>query len=206
MAVYLMNRMFFGIQPGSNRINSDVSKFREKAAVKKPELVPWNQEELELVSLTEIDKVARKGFGRSAQAVVESIYHEPMFFYYYKEYPATKRSIIILAQTHRFEFVYRIKGSDIQVFINEEYFGSIRSDGALLASDRRAVLGGIDRSNHRRCKIFAGKVELGAVILPEHESSVNARAFDIDEQMNDEQFIIFMVLGIYDVILHLNEH
>ncbi len=205
MAVFLMNKMFIGFQPGTNKINSDVGKFRQAAALKRPELVPWDMEELQLVSLTEVGKVTRKGFGRSAQAVVESIYHEPMFYYHLKEYPATKKSAIILVQTSKYEFVYRIRPKDIQVFINEEYYGSILPDGTLLGSDRRSALGGIDRRDTRRCSIFAGELELGAVTLPEHRSSVNARAFDIDEKMNEEQFLLFMVLGIYDVVLHLNE-
>jgi len=205
MAVFLMNKMFIGFQPGTNKINSDVGKFRSQAAAKRPDLVPWTMEELSLVSLKEVNKVTRKGFGRSAQAIVESIYHEPMFYYYLKEYPATKKSAIILVQTSNFEFVYRIRTKDIQVFINEEYYGSILPDGSLLGSDRRTVIGGIDRRDHRRSTIHAGKLELGAVTLPEHQSSINARAFDIDEKMDEQQFLLFMVLGIYDVVLHLNE-
>lgn len=199
-----MNRTFFGIQPGSSKINSDVSKFRTLAQTHQPNLVPWTQEELELVSHTEINRVTRKGFGRSAQALVESIYHEPMFYYYYKEYPATKKSSILLAQTHNYEFVYRIRAKETQVFINEEYFGSLQNDGTLLAEDKRTVLGGIDRTNHLRCPIYADNVMLGSVVLPEHDTAINARAFDVDEKMSEHQFIVFMTLGIYDIVMHLN--
>jgi len=83
MAIYLMNKTFIGFQPGSNRINSDVSRFRDLAGKWKSELVPWSFEETELFSLTEINKVKKKGFGKSGEAVVESIYHEPMLYYYY---------------------------------------------------------------------------------------------------------------------------
>ncbi|MBK8503078.1 MAG: hypothetical protein IPL46_13215 [Saprospiraceae bacterium] len=133
MAVYMMNKTFIGFQPGTNKINSDVARFRELAAKWKPELVPWSYEETELFSLHEVNKVSKKGFGKSGEAIVQSIYHEPMLYYYLKEYPATQRNAIIFAQTARYEIVYRMRAKGTQIFVNEDFVGTIDGTGVLLS-------------------------------------------------------------------------
>ncbi|MCB0666438.1 MAG: hypothetical protein KDC80_11470, partial [Saprospiraceae bacterium] len=139
IAIYLMNKTFIGFQPGANRVNSDVARFRDLASKWKTELVPWSYEETELFSLTEINKVSKKGFGKSAEAIVQSIYHEPMLYYYYKEYPATQRNAIIFAQTTRYEIVYRIRTKGTQVFVNEEFVGTIDPSGMFYREADRLV-------------------------------------------------------------------
>lgn len=204
IAIYLMNKTFIGFQPGTNKINSDVSRFRELASKWKTELVPWSFEETELFSLTEINKVTKKGFGRSAEAVVQSIYHEPMLYYYYKEYPATQRNAIIFAQTTRYEIVYRIRTKGTQVFVNEEFVGTIDPTGMFYREADRMVLGKIDRSESVRTKIFVGEKRVGSLLIPQEKSVVSPRAFDMDEKLEPQAHILFMVQAIHEVIHYLN--
>ena len=129
IAVYLMNKMFLGFQPGSNRINHDVDRFRQQAETWKPKLVPWSQEELELCSISEQHTVSKKGFGKSREAVIQSIYHEPMAYYYFKQYPATSKSTILFLRFSGNEIVYRTKGKTTQIFIDENHEGSLSPIG-----------------------------------------------------------------------------
>ncbi len=203
MSVYLMNKMFIGFQPGSSRVNTDVNRFRSQANKWKDELVPWKQEELSLVSLSERNKVSKRGFGRSSEGIVESIYHEPMLYYYYKEYPATSRNALLFVQTHRYEMVYRMKQKATQVFVNEEHIGSLLPDGSL-RSNQGEVMGSIDRRDPYIRPIVLEDILVGSVLFPSEELNIKPRAFDIDEQMNDEQRLLFMILGIHEIVLHLS--
>ncbi len=200
MVVYLMNKMFLGIKPGSKKVNTDVNKFREQAVKWKDQLVPWNLEEMELFSLAQSNQVSRRGFGRSFEGIIQSIYHEPMLFYNYKEYPASKRNAIIFAQTAKYEMVYRIRSKATQVFVNESFLGTIEPDGTLHHPERGEVFGRIDRSQTYRRPITLDDIEMGAVVLPDSKPNVNPRAFEIDEKMDERQQVLFMVLGIYEVI------
>jgi len=203
MAIYLMNKMFLGIKPGTKKVNTDVSKFRDQAAQWKEQLVPWNEEEMELFSLAQSNQVSRRGFGRSFEGVVQSIYHEPMLYYHYKEYPASKRNAIIFAQTAKYEMVYRIRAKNTQVFVNESFLGTIEQDGTLHHPEQDQVYGRVMRQDLYRRPIFIDNQEMGAVVLPMSKSNVNPRAFDLDEKMEEGQQVFFMVLGIHEVILYL---
>lgn len=204
MAIYLMNKTFIGFQPGTNRVNSDVARFRSLAAKWKTELVPWSYEETELFSMTEINKVSKKGFGKSGEAIVESIYHEPMLYYYYKEYPATQRNAIVFAQTARYEIVYRIRAKGTQVFVNEEFAGSIDPSGVFYREADRLVLGKIDRTDSNRIKISVGDQRVGTFVIPFEKSVVSQRAFDMDEKLDPQGHLLFMIQGIYEVVMYLN--
>ena len=204
MAIYLMNKTFIGFQPGSNRVNSDVARFRELAAKWKTELVPWSYEETELFSLTEVNKVTKKGFGKSGEAIVQSIYHEPMLYYYYKEYPATQRNAIIFAQTARYEIVYRLRAKGIQVFVNEEFAGTIDPSGVFYREADRLVLGKIDRTDSSRIRIIVGETQVGSLLIPFEKSTVSPRAFDMDENLDASAHLLFMVMAIHEVVQYLN--
>ncbi len=203
MAVYLMNRTFIGFQPGTNKINSDVGKFRSLASKWKPELVPWNSEETELFSLNESNKVGRKGFGRSAEAIIQSIYHEPLLYYYYKEYPATKRNAVLLAQTARYEIVYRIRSKGTQVFVNEDFVGTIGSDGNLYRESERKLLGSVESKTPSHHSVIVQGREVGTMYFPQEKTNVPTRVFDMDEKLADDQHLLFMVQVIYVVVRYL---
>jgi hypothetical protein len=206
MAVFLMNKMFIGFQPGSSRINSDVGRFRKQAQKWKSELIPWNDEELTLFSLKQSNQVAKRGFGRSFEGVVQSIYHEPMLYYNYKEYPATKKNAVLFAQTARYEMVYRIRNKDTQVFVNEVFFGTLKGDGTLLQDNGRKIAAHIARKSPYRREISIGDKMVGSVIFPEDSPSVSPRAFDMDEKMGEEESLYFIVLGVHEVIHHIAHH
>jgi hypothetical protein len=204
MAIYLMNKTFIGFQPGSNKINSDVARFRDLAAKWKPELVPWSYEETELFSLTEVNKVHKRGFGRSNEAIVQSIYHEPMLYYYYKEYPATQTNAVLFAQTARYEIVYRIRAKGTQVFVNEVFTGTIEPSGLFSHPEKQIVIGKIDRSRAYRYAIYVGEREVGSFMIPTERSSISQRAFEMDLKLEVEDHLLFMIQAIYEVVMFLN--
>lgn len=205
VAVYIMNKTFIGFQPGTNRINSDVGKFRASAAKWQPELVPWTFAEMELLSLSEKNKVTKKGFGRSANAIVESIYHEPMLYYHLKEYPATSKNSVLFARTKKHEFVYRIRSKDVQVFADEHFVGTLDHQGMFYLAEARLVLGQIDRSDYYRRRIKVGDVQVGSVMFPQEKPNVNPRALDMDEKMEGQNHVLFVAQAIYEIVLYLNE-
>ena len=205
MAVYLMNKMFFGFKPGSKRVNSDISRFREQANAWKPELVPWNNEEIELFSLVQTNQISKRGFGKSFEGIIQSIYYEPMLYYYYKEYPAAKKNAIIFTKTANFEIVYRIRAKATQVFVNESYLGSISPEGILEHQQKREVFGKINRGNPYRRPIQVGEKEMGSVVFPSEKTTVNPRVFDLEETMDEREQIIFMALGIFEIISYITQ-
>ena len=205
MAVFLMNKMFIGFRPGSKKVNTDVSRFRAHAEKWKDALVPWTHEEITLFSWNEINKVKKRGFGRTFEAVIESIYHEPMLYYYYKEYPSSRKNAIIFAQSHQYEFVFRIRKKGVQVFINEEFTGTIGDDGSFYHEGERQLLGKVDRYDATRKTVTIGDQVAGSITLPLLDSSVNQRVYDMDIKLDDQQKPLFMALTLFYVISELTK-
>jgi len=203
MAVYLMNKAFFGFQPGTNKVNSDVAKFRGLAAKWKEELVKWSFEETELFSLSETNKVAKKGFGKSVEAIVQSIYHEPMLYYYYKEYPSAQKNAILFCQTNRYEIVYRIRPKGTQVFVNESFTGTIDANGSFYRESDKALIGMVNQSNPYMMPVKVGDLEIGTILFPTEKSNIQPRAFEMDEKVDEERHLLFMIQSIYQIALYL---
>ena len=165
--------------------------------------MPWNYEESELFSLAEANKVSKKGFGRSKEAVIQSIYHEPMLYYYYKEYPATQKNAVLFAQTARYEFVYRIKPKSTQVFVNEDFVGTIDPTGVFYREADRLLLGGVDRNDPFRRPIKVGERQVGSLLFPTEKTNIQPRALDMDEKLDEEGHLLFITQAILESVMYL---
>ena len=196
--------MFFGFAPSSKRINADIGRIRKKAHVWLAQLVPWSVEDLELFSFNQKGKVSKKRFGWSYEGIICSIFHESMVFYHLKKYPVSKTNAILYVRTARYEIVYRIKVKETQVFINNNYFGSLTPQGILYnKTAKNGILGRVSESGKFRKTITINTREAGSVIFPEYQATVNPRAFEVDVRLSDTDLICFMVLGIYEVVWFL---
>jgi hypothetical protein len=127
-----------------------------------------------------------------------------MLYYYLKEYPATQRNAIIFAQTARYEIVYRIRAKGTQVFVNEDFVGTIDGTGVFFRESERLILGTIDRSDASRISIKVGERQVGTFLIPMEKSVIRTRAFDMDEKLDEQAHLLFMIQGIHEVVLYLN--
>ncbi|MCB0667040.1 MAG: hypothetical protein KDC80_14505, partial [Saprospiraceae bacterium] len=107
-------------------------------------------------------------------------------------------------QTTRYEIVYRIRTKGTQVFVNEEFVGTIDPSGMFYREADRLVLGKVDRSESIRTKVYVGEARVGSLMIPQEKSVVSPRAFDMDEKLDPKAHLLFMVQAIHEVILLLN--
>jgi hypothetical protein len=199
-----MNWLFFGVGPSSKRINANIEKIRKRADLRLSELVPWGLEDLELFSFNQKGKVLKKRLGRSVEGVISSIFHESMVYYHFKKYTVSKINGILYLRTARYEIVYRIRPKESQVFVNDNYFATLTKEGILYVRSRRKNIRGqvIDISNLRK-EIILHDMVAGYVVFPEQQASVNPRAFEISDKLEDKDILHFMVLGIFEVVKYL---
>lgn len=200
IAVYLMNKAFFGFRPSGKRVDADLSKFRTGSHKWKEELVPWQNEEIELVSFNHKVLVKKKGFGKEQEGIIQSIYEEPMVYYRFKDYPGSKENSMLLVKTAKYEFVFRTKKENTKVFIDEQYLGTINSEGLFFQEGKKQILGKIEKYKFPIRPLQIGKRVIGHITFPESDHAVNPRAFYLEKSMNDNERIIFMALGIFEII------
>ena len=80
-AITLLFYLVSNFQPGSNKITKDLKQMKAEVDKWVSDLVPFKQEELEQLSLNQINQVRKKGLTTTAKGVFTTIYHEPVFLY-----------------------------------------------------------------------------------------------------------------------------
>ncbi len=99
-------------------------------------LVPWDGEMLSLLSLNQ-RVVRRPGWlDSTSEGVFTSIYQEPVLSYAERK---NGKNALMLARTSDREFVFRRKGKETEIWVNDQPLGTY-VDGVLLSPDSKSRL------------------------------------------------------------------
>lgn len=201
--IWLMNRIYLGVQPGKNMVEADLTKIRKESQPDLDSLVKWNNEELELLSYNVERKIKKKGFGKYEAGFFKSIYQERMFYYAIKEYMATAKKIVLYARTKDHEIIYQINKNGAQVYVDSEHLGIISTNGEFVNSKSRKFFGSIKRQNKQLTKIYNEQDELlGSIKVPESwEGAINPRASDMEKELDEKDLLLFKIMSIYEILL-----
>ncbi len=202
--VYSLSRLWKNWAPGNKRIRKEVEKFRSKASQWLDKLVPWERSEMELFSLNNEILHKSSAFGKRMEGIFKSIYHEPMFYYSYREYLARKRNAILYIRTSQHEFLYRIKKNRIGVFLNDEPLGWIsRNRSALYDRDEEQLLAEVHvEGNPYRPVLVEGR-EVAHLANPKRAERINPRAFSLlDRDLSDQQEALLLCLSSFHLVEH----
>jgi hypothetical protein len=192
------------LRPSVKKIANDVKKMKALMAPTTSKLVPWSIEEMSLLSLEQVDRFKKKRITTVVQGTLVSIYQEPMATYTYKRYASRKENALIFARTSNRSFEYRIKDGTIQIKVNNELIGELRTNGVLYQNKR--MLARINQSVEGYNPIFlldrkGNMKELGHVADKKNEEAINPRALQlVDNKMNKQEADVFLSLALLDVI------
>jgi len=202
--IYLLYYLLINFQPSQNKIKKDLEILKAEIAPWIDQLVPWNKEELELLSLKQTNHVLRKKIITSAKGVFTSIYHEPLIAYTYKRYVGGGRNAILYARTSHHEFTYRIRNKEVQLNIDGQMIGAIRKGGLLYSARTDRLLGRLGEKNKEEglLPVFIGEKELGSLVLSQNDTmNINARAFQfLDEKISSEEEALLLSLSILEMV------
>ena len=116
---YMLSKAIPNFQPGNKKIQADLESLKQEINKLDIELVPVNQEELELFSFDQIHHNIKKGVAPITKGVFTTIYHEPILAYAEKEYISSSKNAIIFAKTAKHEFFYRIKKNFVPCLLEQ---------------------------------------------------------------------------------------
>jgi len=202
MGIYLVAQLFNNLPPSKGRLNQDLDKMRTELQPWVEKLVPWNQEEMELFSLNQINQTIKKSVATTAKGMFTSIYHEPMMAYAYKKYVSPNLNAILLVRSKKHEFVYRFKKDKIQIMADGEALGTLKEDGILYGTKRGKVLGQIGQNREKLLlPVVVKEREIAHLTNPKLNTQPNPRAFDLlSDEMSEEEEKIFLALGSLEVV------
>lgn len=203
LAVLTLYFAYFALihfQPGKGKIRTDLKKMKDEIAPFIEELIPWNKEELELLSSNQVKQKISRGIITTAEGVFNSIYHEPLIAYSYKKYISSKKDEVIYARTSNHEFVYRTKKGITELIIDNQKVGVINKQGLLHGGRKKRLLAQINKSeNELELPIIIGNKERGTLMKPE-SGSVNPRAFQFVGKMGKNEEAVFLSLAVLELI------
>lgn len=189
-------------KPGRRRIQADLKKIKAEMQPLVNDLVPWNQEELQQLSLNVINKTRKKGVVYNAKGVFTSIYHEPLIAWYYRKYVSSKEDSLLYVCTSNHEFVYRIKGDEAEVLIDDQFIGKIDHSGRLYDYKKKNLLAQINRgSDQLALPVVVREKTVGALTNVEKApKKVNQRAMELVANMQPEEENLFLALSLLELV------
>lgn len=190
-------------QPSKARIHQDILAMREEVKEWQAQLIPWTKEENELLSLTQTSKTVKTKIGKIQKGLFNSIYHEPMLIYGFKEYLPDGKSALLYVSTKKWDFFYLIKKKSVIIYINNDAVGTLNAKGQLISADGKRIYAEIDRSQNELIPVTIGEQQVGYIKNPDTVDTINPRAVQLLKTINDDEETIFFSLAIYEIIYRI---
>lgn len=179
---------------GRGRLERELLPLRK--FINPEELIPWSEDELNLLSLQLDHKTKKSFFNTVVSGSFKTIYAESVVAYAYKDvYTGTKRGLI-LAKSLEHEYVYRLSQGVAQVYIDGRSIGVIDYQGRLISSRFNRVLGQIEQGSGNILEIIVDGSKIGSLNKPTSDAALHERALQIFKatERSDKQVVIALVL------------
>jgi len=203
-ALFLLAKLFANFQPSRKRVQEDLEKMKRELEPFTVDLVPLDQEELELFSSSQINQLLKKRFVTTARGVFTSIYNEPLVAYSYKKYLSTGLNAILFARTARNEFLYRFKAKTIELRIDGKLVGVINNKGVLHGARTGKMLARLSEQQNELFPVVVKNREVGNLVkaLPApSKKGLSLRAFEfVKEDLSEEEETLFLSMAVLEMV------
>ncbi len=201
MGLYFLYQLLTNFQPGKSKVHSDLRKMRDDIQEWTNQLVPWDKEEMSLLSLRQVNQKITRGLNKTAKGIFTSIYHEPLLVYSYKKYISTGLNAVLYARTSKHEFAYRFQKKKIDINVNNQYVGVLKENGGLYGGRRNRLLARINRDDELKLHpIIIGEKEVASVVNALKTEKHNPRAFQFLAPMAAEEEKVFLALAVLEMV------
>ncbi len=163
--VYLLSKAFPNFQPGNKKIQADLKAMREELKAISNDLIPLSPKELELLSLQTAQTSVKKGFVKNYKGKIQTIFHESIGAYYFRQYPTRgkKESGLLFVQMLDQQYYFLIKSGETRVVINDQFLGIIKEDSKIYAGKKETLQGYINKERNDYWPIVVGKKEIAGL-------------------------------------------
>lgn len=199
--VYLLLNILKNLKPGRAKIQSDLAIMKAELQPLVSDLVPWSKEEMEQLSLNQINRKANRGVATTIKGVFTTIYHEPVIAWAYKKYVSPKENALVYARTTAHEFIFRIKNGEVEIVANNKLMGTLDANGVLRPAKGVKLLAQINRQTEAlMLPVQVNGKQVGSLTNPEKSGQTNPRAFQMIAPMGQEEEEVFLSLGVLEMV------
>ena len=198
---YFAFMVFTNFQPSSSKVNKDVDQMRAELDNLVPELMIWEGDELELLSLHQEHQSVSNSIYTTAQGVFTSIYQEPMLAYGYKKYVSPGMNAVLFAKTYKHEFVFRIRNKATFITMNGQMIGELKPDGQLFNQRGNDVLAQIEKHDGEVLDIQVMDRNMGALTRRFQDGDLYPRAFNLlPDNISEGEEVLLLSVSIYEMV------
>lgn len=194
--IFNVIREIFDLPPNNRIFQKDIKLIAQGLRSDPTELIPWSDEETELLSLNE-QKIKLKGLKYKGAGIIKTIFHESLVKFGYKKYRRKEDYGLSVVITSDREYVYIKLPTLTKVYINDLALGAINSQAGFYTSNKKKVSAKVDRTNGPYNTIFFGQTAVGQVVNPDSEQSNNPRAIIPLVDLEGKDLDIFLALCFY---------
>ncbi len=199
--IALLGRLIKNFQPGKSRVAEDVRKMKAALQLFINDLIPWNKDELDLLSFNQVNQKIKKGLIKTGQGVITSIYHEPMIAWSYKKYYGGGDNAVLYAATSHHEFIFRIRNRGTAIIIDGQEIGELRPNGVLYSNKTQRMMARINKTEaHLTLPVLFGDREIATIKSPDYVQQTNNRAFELLTEMNEEEEAVLLSFTILELV------
>ncbi len=145
--VYLLSKAFPNYQPGNKKVQADLKLMREEMKAIADDLIPLSPKELELISLQTGETVTKKGFVKNYKGKIQTIFHEAVAGFHYRQYlsKGKSESALLFVQMLDQQYYYWIKPKEIRVVVNDQFLGVVKDQTKIFAGKKETLKGYINK-------------------------------------------------------------
>ena len=188
---------------GAKRLKSERQNLIDELEPFRDKLIPWNKEEMSLLSFTVIEGKSYKD--QYGKGLFVSIYDEPLMSFGFKTFGHKKMNRISMVETGNHHMLFLDKHTHIDCYFNNQLVGLYRAPN-LFYSPRKRLLGRINSNGNTDYKsvIYKDK-ELASINPVESNPKFNKRVFDLlKSNISQEEQVIMMTMSFYFLLQEMN--
>jgi hypothetical protein len=191
-------RFLFKMTISKSQLLRDIDSLRNDISDLKKLLVPFTDDELEILSLNQSNITKKKRFSPITRGIFNTIYYEPLIAYGIKNY-SNKQKLMLIC-TSMDEFVYLTKGNKTHVFMNDSEAGVLTSEGKFYSIKNKllALIDGND--NLQSHTVWIQGKDVGYINNPRFVSKSIPRAYHLLKPMSKEEQNIFLCLTLVNLV------
>lgn len=187
------------VRPGLKQMKKDVLRLRSGSRPAAANLIPFKNDEIELLSSSVDFKSLGNRFRKKKSGFLNSIYNEPLVAFTIKKYLSKADRKIIYARTTSDEFVFIQKKDTVQLYLNGNPFGKFENDNLYLLKDKKRIAW-IEGDKSQSRPLFTPNKKL-ALINPNIQLNDSAtRAFQFVGDINASEQKILLSVIIYKLL------
>ena len=198
--MYILFQFLTSFPPGRKRREDELKNLKKEIEPWFPELIAWDKNELEMLSMNQINNKKSGALRPTGKGIFTSVYSEPMIAYAYKQFQGKGNQAIVYAKTANHEYAFSMKSKQTDVWMDSQPLGTLNRSGAFVNPNGKEVARIKKSADQKSLPVYMSDKEVATLIHPDMLKDVNPRTFELVTKMSKEEEAVLVALAINQMV------